>query len=194
MSMTNDITHLPASPAFPAIDEARHDLERSLTSIFGVAHVLMSIATADSLEAHEISSLGMQLIKHQEAADDAFQRIFKIGDYREQAAPAELPDPTPLADDAAFLAAERELFEVKRQWKMVNEDDHPAEYERLGDRIHDLEDLIGNSPPHSLVSVAVKLRRLAAPEGIDAGPADSDIAAVHQIHAFVEKLVAGGTK
>jgi hypothetical protein len=77
---------------------------------------------------------------------------------------------------------------------MVNEDDHHAEYEKLGDRIHDLEDLIGNSQPHSLVSVAVKLRRLAAPEGIDAGPADSDIAAVHQIHAFVEKLIAGGAK
>jgi hypothetical protein len=192
--MTINTTLPPVSWAFPAIDEARHDLERSLTSIFGVAHVLMSIATADSVEAHEISYLGMQLIKHQEAADDAFQRIYKIGDYREQEAPDELPEPAPLADDAAFLAAERELLDVRRQWKMVNEDDHPVEYEKLGDRIHDLEDLIGNSPPHSLVSVAVKLRRLAAPEGIDAGPADSDLAAVHQIHAFVEKLIAGGAK
>jgi hypothetical protein len=192
--MTTKTTLPPASPAFPAIDEARDDLERSLTSIFGVAHVLMSIATADSVEANEISYLGMQLLRHQEDADDAFNRIYKIDEYREQPAPAELPDPTPLADDAAFLAAERELLDAKRQWKMVNEDDHPAEYERLCDRVHDLDDLIGNSPPHSLVSVAVKLRRLAAPEGIDAGPADSDLAAVHQIHAFVEKLIAGGAK
>jgi hypothetical protein len=192
--MTIDTTLLPASP-FSAIDEARFTLESSLTHIFGVAHVLMALATADSVEADELSYLGMQLIRHQEAADDAFQRIFKIGDYREEAAPAaELPDPTPLADDAAFIAAERELLDVKRQLHALDEDEHRAEHEKLIERMHDLEDLIGNSPPHSLVSVAVKLRRLAAPEGIDAGPADSDLAAVHQIHAFVEKLVAGGAK
>jgi hypothetical protein len=102
--------------------------------------------------------------------------------------------PDPLADDAAFLAAERELFEVKRQLHALDEHEHRAEHEKLIERMHDLEDVIGNSPPHSLVSVAVKLRRLVVPEGIDAGAADSDLAAVHQIHAFVEKLIAGGAK
>jgi hypothetical protein len=192
--MTTKTTLPPVSPAFPAIDEARHDLERSLTSIFGVAHVLMSIATADSVEAHEISYLGMQLIKHQEAADDAFNRIYKIGDYREEAAPAELPDPAPLADDAAFLAAERELIDLRAARLALKEEACPTAYGDLNKRIDDLEDLIGNSPPHSLVSVAVKLRRLAAPEGVEAGPADSDVAAVHQVHAFVEKLIAEGAK
>jgi hypothetical protein len=105
-----------------------------------------------------------------------------------------LPDPTPLADDAAFLAAERDLLDLKQQWTMVNEDDHPAEYGKLEERIHDLEDLIGNSPPHSLVSVAVKLRRLVSDEGLDDSGAEYDFAAVHQIHAFVEKLMAGGAK
>jgi hypothetical protein len=38
------------------------------------------------------------------------------------------------------------------------------------------------------------MRRLVAPEGVEVGPADSDIAAVHQIHTFVEKLIAGGAK
>ena len=183
--MTIDNTLLPASPAIPDDDEARFTLENSLTHICGAAHVILALATADSVEADELSYLGARLLEHEETAHDAFCRIFKLSEYREQAAPAELPDPTPLADDAAFLAAERELIELQEGER----NDATA-----GDRVAELEDLIGNSPPHSLVSVAVKLRRLAAPEGIDAGPADSDIEAVHQIHAFVEKLIAGGAK
>jgi hypothetical protein len=154
----------------------------------------LALATSDSVEADELSYLGGRLIDHEHTASDAFNRIYKIGDYREEAAPAEAPDPTPLADDAAFLAAERELFDLRRQIHALDERLYRAEYEKLDGRIHDLEDLIGNSPPHSLVSVAVKLRRLVAPEGIDAGPADSDVAAVHQVHAFVEKLIAEGAK
>ena len=191
--MTTNTTILPVSPAIPAIDQARHDLENSLTSIFGVSHVLMALASSDSIEADEISYLGSQLLRHQEAADDAFNRIYKLDDYREQAAPAELPDSTPLADDAAFLAAERELADLHRQKDALDEHESLAEYEKLGDRLNDLYVLIGNSPPHSLVSVAVKLRRLVSDEGLDDG-ADCDFAAVHQIHAFVEKLMARGTK
>ena len=192
--MTTNTILPPVSPAFPAIDEARHDLENSLTHIFGVAHVILALATADSVEADELSYLGARLLEHEQTVQDAFCRIYKIGDYREQEAPAEAPDLVPLVDDAAFLAAERELLDLKRVRNALEEEDCPTTYQDLNKRLDDLENLIGNSPPHSLVSVAVKLRRLAAPEGIDAGPADSDVAAVHQVHAFVEKLVAEGAK
>jgi len=176
-------------------DDPRDKLENALTHIFGVAHVIMALATADSVEADELSYMGARLLEHEQTAQDAFCRIFKIGDYREQeGAPAELPDLTPLADDAAFLAAERELADLHRQKDALDEHESLAEYESLGDRLNDLYELIGNSPPHSLVSVAVKLRRLVSDEGLDDSGAECDFAAVHQIHAFVEKLIAGGAK
>ena len=130
--MTTNTTLLPASPAIPAIDEARFTLESSLTHIFGAAHVIMALATADSVEADELSYLGGRLIEHEQTAQDAFCRIFKIGDYREQAAPAELPDPTPLADDAAFLAAERELLDLKRQLDALDEHESPGRVRKAG--------------------------------------------------------------
>jgi hypothetical protein len=188
--MTIDTALPPVSPAI----EARHDLENSLTHIFGVAHVILALATADSVEADELSYLGARLLEHEQTAQDAFCRIYKIDDYREQSAAAELPDPTPLADDAAFLAAERELADLHRQKDALDEHESLAEYESLGDRLNDLYELIGNSPPHSLVSVAVKLRRLVSDEGLDDSGAECDFAAVHQIHAFVEKLIAEGAK
>jgi hypothetical protein len=132
-------TTLP--PAIASVgDDPQFNLENALTNIHGLAHVLMALATSDSVEEDELSYLGGQLIRHEEAAQDAMCRILKIGDYREQPAPAEVPEPTPLADDAAFLAAERELFEVKRQKAALDEGEHRAEYEKLDDRMHELED------------------------------------------------------
>jgi uncharacterized membrane protein len=102
-------TTLP--PAIASVDDdPQFNLENALTNIHGLAHVIMALATSDSVEEDELSYLGGQLIQHEQAAQDAMCRILKISDYREQPAPVELPDPTPLADDAAFLAAERELL------------------------------------------------------------------------------------
>ena len=73
--MTIDTTLPPTAPAVPAIDQARNDLESPLTDIFGLAHVLMALATSDSVEADELSYLGGQLIDHERNASDAFNRI-----------------------------------------------------------------------------------------------------------------------
>jgi len=94
-------TTLP--PDSPTIDQARFSLESALTDIFGLAHVLMALSEAsDEVGADELSYLGGQLIDHERAASDAFNRIFKLSDYREQP----LAEPGSQDGDAELTRAE----------------------------------------------------------------------------------------
>jgi hypothetical protein len=58
-------------------DGAGHELEDTLTQIYGVAKVMCELGIHD--ETH--SYLGGQLLDHYETAQDALCRIYRMGEY-----------------------------------------------------------------------------------------------------------------
>ena len=60
--------------------DPRSDLETALTQIFGVAEVLMELGVKDEVAAY----LGGQLKEHCDAATDAFNRIYGLGEYKSE--------------------------------------------------------------------------------------------------------------
>lgn len=95
-----------------------------------------------------------------------------------------------LTDDAGFLAAERELAELRQQREDFSARHHHVDPpEESWDRSTALEAQIATSPPVSFVTVAVKLRRLLDPEvGMQAGPCDTDLPSLRQILDFLEAV------
>ena len=63
--------------------DPRSDLETALTQIFGVAEVLMELGVKDEVAAY----LGGQLKEHCDAATDAFNRIYGLGEYKSEPKP-----------------------------------------------------------------------------------------------------------
>jgi hypothetical protein len=89
--------------------------------------------------------------------------------------------PTLLTTDADFLAAERQLAEVRAELTPGS-----------SDRMWALYDQITLSPPVSLVSSAVKLRLLSDPDiGLAASDGEDDVAAVRQVFELVERVASG---
>ena len=58
-------------------DDAGSDLETALTHIYGVAQVLMELGVYEETASY----LGGQLHDHEEAAQDAFSRIYGLSRY-----------------------------------------------------------------------------------------------------------------
>jgi hypothetical protein len=104
---------------------------------------------------------------------------------------------TLLTTDADFLAAERQLVELRAEREALSPsvktlDDEKRLINPLSDRIWTLYDQITLSPPVSLVSALVKLRLLSDPDiGLAAGEGENDVASVQQVLGLVER-VAGG--
>jgi hypothetical protein len=102
--------------------------------------------------------------------------------------------PTLLTTDAEFLAAEREIAELRTKREALSPGIKTlADEERLrkplSDRLWALYDQITLSPPVSLTSVAVKLRLLADPDlGLENNEGENDIASLRQVLGLVERV------
>jgi hypothetical protein len=73
-----------AEPDAKPIDDdrgGRDDLENALTNIAGVADVLFKLGER-SEDGETLAYLSNQLAAHGKIADDAFARIFRLGEYR----------------------------------------------------------------------------------------------------------------
>jgi len=81
--MTIDATFPPASSPVDD-DQARFDLENSLTHIHGLAHVILALSPNGEVGEDELSYLGGRLIDHEAAAQDAFCRIFKLNKHSDK--------------------------------------------------------------------------------------------------------------
>ena len=99
---------------------------------------------------------------------------------------------SPLTDDAAFLAAEQNLAELRRQINAASERVSSVEEEEalvgpLEKRMWEFYRVILLSPPVSTKSACIKLRLLADPGiGIETGAGTEDVEAVRQVLAFLE--------
>ena len=62
----------------PVDCDAQSELEDALTQIFGVAEVLKAVGVKDEVASY----LGGQLEEHYDTALDAFNRIFRLDQYR----------------------------------------------------------------------------------------------------------------
>jgi hypothetical protein len=97
-----------------------------------------------------------------------------------------------LADEAAFLAAEQNLAELRRQINAAAETVSSVEEEKalvgpLEKRMWEFYRVILLSPPVSIKSACIKLRLLADPGiGIETGAGTEDGEAVRQVLAFLE--------
>jgi hypothetical protein len=67
----------------PDDSDPRYDLEEALRRLDGLAQVMKSLDDADR---EAISYLADRLQEHHDDAHDAFSRIFKLDEYREQEA------------------------------------------------------------------------------------------------------------
>jgi hypothetical protein len=99
---------------------------------------------------------------------------------------------TLLSTDADFLAAEREIAEVRAERDALDIETL-ADEERLdkplSDRMWALYDQITLSPPVSLASVAIKLRLLADPDlGLENNEGINDLASLRQALGLVERI------
>jgi hypothetical protein len=65
---------------------ARHQLEDALTSIQGIAYVLLGMVEgfSDEADREAISYIGHQLLQHERDAFDAFRQIFHLDQYSEE--------------------------------------------------------------------------------------------------------------
>ena len=104
------------------------------------------------------------------------------------------------SDDAALLAAERRVAELRAQKDTLDErigrgeiDDLDAIIAPLSDEQWALEDYIHLAPCRSLAGAAVKLRRLADEIAVRSGEEGTDAAWVstQQILALIDRELAG---
>jgi hypothetical protein len=103
---------------------------------------------------------------------------------------------TLLTTDADFLAAEREIAELRAERKTLDasiktQADEARLDKPISDRIWALYDQITLSPPVSLVSAAVKLRLLADPDlGLENNEGENDVASLRQALGLVERVAS----
>jgi hypothetical protein len=69
-------------PKVGDFDDAGTDLENALTQIYGLSKVLMELGVYDDVPSY----LGGQLHDHAAEAQDAFKRIFGLGEHSPQRA------------------------------------------------------------------------------------------------------------
>src|SRR6266566_6009838 len=107
----------------------------------------------------------------------------------------------PLSDDAAFLAAERRIAELREQMRGIYAAQHGMTMDDESRLIAPLDhemwngpfDAIILAPPISLVSALVKLRLLADPD-IGMHGVDDEMAALQQVLVYFERMFkTGGT-
>jgi hypothetical protein len=96
-----------------------------------------------------------------------------------------------LADEAAFLAAEQNIAELRRQIAAINVTSIEEEKALIGPlekRMWELYDAVIAAPPTSHMSALIKLRLLGDPAiGVDAGSEHDDEAeAIRQVGSFLE--------
>jgi hypothetical protein len=101
-----------------------------------------------------------------------------------------------LSTDANFLAAEREIAELRAERaalepSIITLADEERLDRPLADRMWALYDQITVSPPVSLVSAAIKLGLLADPDlGLENNEGINDIASLRQALALVERMAS----
>ena len=179
--------------AFAAVDELTARLDgmiEELTDTFPT-----TLAGADAVREFAETCLREEVDDH---VVDCYRHLATAARPAREHEHAQSPCPplddgfTPLFGDAEFIETESEIARLYRECGLRADRSDEAS-KPYYDRIEVLEHSIAQSAPTSLVSAAVKLRRLLDPEvGMPIGEGEDDFPSLHQVLAFIETAAKGG--